>query len=424
MQAKPDDITKALAVLREEDFDDACRPLWSLITERFEKGLDIGLTALLDTDPKNTLMEIYQSKATITLMYGQGYLSATLFHKALYVRELSIKRHLVQTLTGHVMGLEAGNDVFDSMSSIEQDVAALYPADVRGGLVDVGTIVLSEIDKASLSRQEKEKGYIRTGFYEIDERIGGYMPGEFIVIGARPGMGKTGFGVSSSINLSRDGVPHAFFSVEMTKEQIGRRYVSQLAGIPVTRLAYATLTDAERQRMEDVAPNFIELNKYLQLDDASDATVTYIRNRTKQLIGDHGIKMIIVDYLQKMPTTGKTNSREQEVSALSGGLAKIAKDCNIVVMAFVQLNRGVEGRPDKRPSLADIRDSGSVEQDAHRVGFIYRPSYYGIEDMGDGTPSKGRAEIDWQKTRDGATGICRLAFDDELTRFRDLYEGF
>jgi replicative DNA helicase len=205
----------------------------------------------------------------------------------------------------------------------------------------------------------------------------------------------------------------------MTKEQLTRRYISQITGVPVTTLSFGELNERQRDAVENSTDMIVRLNSLLSIDDSSDATPTYIRNRTKQLVAERGIKMIIVDYLQKLPSGNKFQSREQEVSYLSGQLAKIAKDCNIVVMAFVQLNRTVESRTDKRPSLADIRDSGSVEQDAHKVAFIYRPEYYQLDAFENGEPAAGKSDIDWQKNRDGSVGRCTLCFDDKLTRFRN-----
>jgi replicative DNA helicase len=402
---RAEDISKALAVVSGEHFPEDLRPIYEVIVERFEQGKSIEVRHLIDEEPR--FNQCFLSRADIAIAESEAEMSSLLFHKALYVREQYIKDSMVTMMSDKVMRLEAGEDVFDIMLETEQEVASLYPTDIQGGLVDVGTIVFNEINNAFMPREEKEKLYLKSGFESVDDRIKGFMPGEFVIIGARPGMGKTGFGVSLSLNLVRQNVPHAFFEVEMTKEQLTRRYISQLTGVPVTTLSFGDMNKVLR------------LNSLLSIDDSSEATPTYIRNRTKQLIAERGIKLVIVDYLQKLPSGGKFQSREQEVSYLSGQLAKLAKDCNIVVVAFVQLNRTVEGRQDKRPSLADIRDSGSVEQDAHKVAFLYRPEYYNVLEFENGEDAAGMAELDWQKNRDGNIGKCRMCFDDKLTRFRD-----
>lgn len=424
MSARKADLATALTIVRSEDFDYHLRPVFDVLYERLSEGKDVSWEAMLSEEPKQVLIGVFSSKAEVLHYVSEGYLSAQLPEKSLLVREAAIRRNLIQTMQNRIMELEAGLDVFDTMSCIEREVADMYPTDVRGGLVDVGTLLYKEIERALMPQDEKESGYIRTGFRSIDALTFGFMPGEFIFIGARPGMGKTGFGISLSINLAKGNVPHVFFSVEMTKEQIVRRYLSQVTGIPVTDLAYNQISVAGQELFEAKNKSFIKLNSMLSLDDSSGATTEYIRQRVKQLIAEKGIKFVIVDYLQKMTPLGKHGNREQEISQISGGLARIAKDCNIPVLAFGQLNREVERRTDKRPTLSDIRDSGSVEQDAHRVGFLYRPEKYEIETTDDGISTAGLAELDWQKTRDGATGVCRLRFDDQLTRFGDYVHSF
>lgn len=414
---RAEDISKALAVVSGEHFPEELRPIYEVIVDRFEQGKSIEVKHLIDEEPR--FNQCFLTRAEIAIAESEAELSSLLFHRALYVREQYIKDSMVTMMSDKVMRLEAGEDVFDIMLETEQEVASLYPADIQGGLVDVGTIVFNEINNAFMPREEKEKLYLKSGFESIDERIKGFMPGEFVIIGARPGMGKTGFGVSLSLNLVRQNVPHAFFEVEMTKEQLTRRYISQLTGVPVTTLSFGDMNPRQREAVEGSYNKVIRLNSLLSIDDSSEATPIYIRNRTKQLIAERGIKLVIVDYLQKLPSGGKFQSREQEVSYLSGQLAKLAKDCNIVVVAFVQLNRTVEGRQDKRPSLADIRDSGSIEQDAHKVAFLYRPEYYNVLQFENGEDATGMAEIDWQKNRDGNIGRSRMCFDDKLTRFRD-----
>lgn len=414
---KPNDVAKAMAVVKPEHVPEDYRPIYEAIVERMEKGEPVDIKILIDEEPRVTAC--FESKADVLEAAATAEISALLFQRACYVREQYIKDSMQLLLTDYNMKLEVGEDVFDTMKALEQEVGSLYPTDIQGGLVDVGEIVMNEIGNAFMPRDVKDKLYMRTGFREIDERIKGFMPGEFVVIGARPGMGKTGFGVSLSLNLVKQGIPHAFFEVEMTKEQLTRRYISQITGVPVTTLSFGELNERQRDAVENSTDMIVRLNSLLSIDDSSDATPTYIRNRTKQLVAERGIKMIIVDYLQKLPSGNKFQSREQEVSYLSGQLAKIAKDCNIVVMAFVQLNRTVESRTDKRPSLADIRDSGSVEQDAHKVAFIYRPEYYQLDAFENGEPAAGKSDIDWQKNRDGSVGRCTLCFDDKLTRFRN-----
>lgn len=414
---RADDVAKAMAVLSGEHFPEDMRPIYDIIKRRIEAGKSIEVRHLIDEEIDFNLC--FKSRADIAIAESEAELSSLLFERALYVREQYIKNSMVTMMSEQIMKLEGGEDVFDIMMATEQEIGALYPTDIQGGLVDVGTIVMSEINNAFMNRTEKEGLYLKTGFADIDAKINGFMPGEFVIVGARPGMGKTGFGVSLSLNLVRKGIPHAFFEVEMTKEQLTRRYISQLTGVPVTTLSFGEMSPKQREAVEGSFNKVIRLNSLLSIDDSSEATPIYIRNRTKQLIAERGIKLIIVDYLQKLPSGNKFSSREQEVSYLSGQLAKLAKDCNIVVVAFVQLNRTVEGRQDKRPSLADIRDSGSVEQDAHKVGFIYRPEYYNIQQFETGEDALGKADIDWQKNRDGSIGRCTLCFDDKLTRFRD-----
>jgi replicative DNA helicase len=244
---------------------------------------------------------------------------------------------------------------------------------------------------------------------------GGFQPGDLIVIAARPSMGKTALSLNIAYNAAyKSKVPSAIFSLEMSKEQLLHRLMGSAGNINVTRLRNAKMEHEEWGRFNVVAGELEDVPIYI--NDTSALTALELRAQARRLKATEDIGMIIVDYLQLMEDP-KARSREQEVSKISRSLKALAKELHLPVVALSQLNRKVEERTNKRPQLADLRDSGSIEQDSDLILFIYRDEVY-RED----SPDKGVAEINVAKQRMGPTGKFKLTFQADYSRFRDYIE--
>lgn len=412
----PHQASAVFSILSENDFSANNRIVFNGIKKRVAQGESCDLVTLQVEDK-----DIYTNVIKNGLLASDACMPFDLSKKALVLREFSIGEELRLLLIDKLQQVERqGDSVFDVMHDISESVSDLYPNDIQGR-VDVGTMLLNQIDIAFKPSEEKEKTFLPTGIMEVDSVIYGYDPGEFVVIGARPGMGKTGFSISQSLAWAQMEVPHVYFSLEMTSQQMINRYISQMTGVGSERLKKNTLTEEEKDKISHYNNALMRLNKFLVLDDKSNATPDYIRAKVKQYISETGAKAVIIDYLQRVSPSRSFDKREREVSEISGALSKVAKDFGITVVCLAQLSRGLEGRMEKRPGLSDLRESGAIEQDAHKVGFLYRPEYYNIDTFEDSTPTDGRAEVIWAKNRDGAIGVARVNFVKTTTAFTSSY---
>ncbi len=258
---------------------------------------------------------------------------------------------------------------------------------------------------------------IKTGFRELDRMIGGLEPGSLNIIAARPSMGKTSFALTIAQHVAlKEQIPVGIFSLEMPALQLVTRIITSEARIDMNRLRQGNLSEKDFQRLVDVAGRIAEAPIYI--DDTPDLSLLELRARARRLASQHKLGLIIVDYLQLMSGAAgsvKSENRQQEIAAISRGLKSLARELDIPVIALSQLSRAVESRPNKRPMLSDLRESGSIEQDADLVLFIYRDDYYNPH-----SEKAGIAEIIIGKQRNGPTGTVELQFHAAHVRFNDL----
>lgn len=260
---------------------------------------------------------------------------------------------------------------------------------------------------------------VKTGYIDLDRMIGGFKPGELAIVAARPAMGKTAFGLNIMTNaMVKDNMPIAFFSLEMTGEELMNRVLSNLASVNGDLIKNQTLNDEEWNRVLSSAEKYSRSKIYVDETPAID--IATLRDRSKRMHKQFGIKLIIVDYLQLMRSEKKkVQNREQEVADVSRTLKAVAKELHIPIIALSQLNRNVDARAEKRPVMSDLRESGSIEQDADKVMFIHREDYYRPN-----AEQNHEAEIIIAKQRNGPTGIVKLRWTGEYTRFETLDNQF
>lgn len=261
-----------------------------------------------------------------------------------------------------------------------------------------------------------------TGLEKLDEMTAGLKGSELLIIAGRPGMGKTAFALNVALAAAVGrNVAVAVFSLEMRKEELVRRLLCSEARVDGGRMRNGLLSTQDWQKLMGAAGPLTDLPLFI--DDTAALTVTALRGKARRLKSEHGLGLVVVDYLQLMRSGTKNDSREQEISEISRSLKALAKELDIPVIALSQLNRGVETRPgkDKRPQLADLRESGAIEQDADVIMFVYRPEVYAKDE--DRQQLRGLAEIIVGKQRSGPTGIVRCKFFHEYTRFENLADG-
>jgi replicative DNA helicase len=261
---------------------------------------------------------------------------------------------------------------------------------------------------------------IETGFHRMDKMTSGLQPNNLIIVAARPGMGKTSLVLNMAIHAAtQHNKSVAFFSLEMGKEELVQRLLCSEARIDMSELRNGTMPSQSWERLTKAATMLNAAPIYF--DDHGMMDIRYIRGKCRRQQMERGLDLVIIDYLQLMSGTSKSERREQEISEISRGLKAMAKELKVPVIALSQLNRSLEGRPDKRPMMSDLRESGAIEQDADMICFIYRPEIY-AKDEKEKMEMQGKAELIIAKHRSGATGMVKLTFLDKYTKFEDFAE--
>ena len=347
------------------------------------------------------------------------------FHSRIIVQQY-IKRELIKSSSRTIeMSYEDSSDVFDVLDTAYSELNEVAESSIKKQEVEFKDIVEGVVKRGEKIYRNEIKAGIPTPIRLMTEKMGGWRDTELIILAARPGMGKTSFAISKGLVAAKQGLPVAFFSLEMSKEQLTARILSMEYSIDNQKFNVHGLSPTDIETIRNGKKMLDGLPFYI--DDSAGLTIEQFQIKAKRLKSKFGVKMIIVDYLQLM-SGGNPKNREQEISKISRGLKLIAKELKIPVIALSQLSRTCESRStvNKRPILSDLRESGAIEQDADVVVFIYRPEYYGITEWDDydRKPTQGEAEYAVAKNRNGATTRDRMRFEGKYTLFSDLEEKF
>jgi len=412
-----DALNQVVDILSGEDF---YREAHTLIYE----GM---LTLYNRDDPVDviTLSQVLMEKSALDKVGGTEYLaslaeatatSAGIMYHAEIVKDLSTRRNLIRQCS-HISEVcfQPGNDTEDILDSAEQ-----YIFEIGERNIDQNFLQLDEVVKNSFKKIETTTGSnitgISTGFTDFDNLSSGLQHSDFIIIAGRPSMGKTALALNIALNAALvDKVGVAIFSLEMSSLQLGIRLLGCDAMIDAWKLRKGALQDDEYLRLTDSANRLSELPIYI--DDSSALSSLEIKAKARRLKKKNNISLVIIDYLQLMQSKKAVESRQLEISDISRSLKALAKDLDIPVLAVSQLNRKVEDRPNKRPMLADLRESGALEQDADLILFIYREELYNRTEE-----NKGKAELIVAKHRNGPTGLVNLTFREKYTKFQNYYK--
>jgi replicative DNA helicase len=376
-----------------------------------------------------TVSNYLNDKKELDVIGGAAYLAEvmnqtpTAAHIASYgkiVHEKALLRKLIHVsseIAEKAYG-ESYEDVESFLDEVEGQIFSIGEKK-QSGLVGAAELIKASIDKLTeLSTRSGDVVGISSGFKDLDKMTAGFQPGEITIIAARPSMGKTAFSLNIAQHAAiREKRCVAYFSVEMAKEQMMMRMLASEARVGLSDLRAGSVNDNAWPRLIDKASKMAEANIFI--DDTSGISPFEIRAKTRRLKAQHGLDMIIIDYLQLMDLKQKVESRERAVSEISRSLKALAKELSIPVVALAQLNRGVEGRSDRRPMLSDLRESGSIEQDADVIMMLYREDYYDRENP----DSKGQAEVIIAKQRNGPTGTVKLRWEAAIGRFSDAEDG-
>jgi replicative DNA helicase len=344
--------------------------------------------------------------------------AANVAYYARMIKEMSIRRRLIHESSDIInSAFELDGDIEEFLDTTEQRILGVSDFRVNSSFHRVSEVVQDSIRIVEKLYDQKEAVTgIPSGLVKLDRMTAGFQPSDLVIVAARPSMGKTALvlGWSQFVGIYHR-KPVAFFSLEMSKEQLVLRMLCSESRINNSNVRTGTLTERDFARIVDGASRISEAEIFI--DDTPAITITELRAKARRLHRDHQLGLIVVDYLQLLRSPAYSHSREQEISDISRSLKALAKELNVPVVALSQLNRSVESRTDKRPMMSDLRESGAIEQDADLIMFIYRDEVYNKE-----TPDKGVAEIIIAKQRTGPTGALRVAFSGEHTRFDNLEE--
>ncbi len=339
---------------------------------------------------------------------------------ALIVRDKAMQRQLIDTCSGIISNcFDSSKEVDMLLEESEQAMLAVSQRTTGKDFRDASVLVDTVFDKLSqLADNNDVVTGVPTGYRQLDLMTAGFQPSDLIILAARPSMGKTAFAMCLALNAAiRKDVPVAIFSLEMSKEQIIQRMLAVLANVDVSKLRRpSSLTDEDWLLLQHAADSL--RNAPVYVDDTPGISTLELNARARRLKMEKGLGLVIVDYLQLMRSSRRTDSRELEISDISRSLKGLAKELNIPVIALSQLNRKVEERSDKKPMLSDLRESGAIEQDADVILFVYREDVYKFSNPKD-RPTEGIANIIIGKQRNGPVGEAELVYVSPYTAFRD-----
>lgn len=413
---------KAIAdFLREEHFySEQHKEIFHAIMELFKESKPIDMKTVVNCLRTTGKIELVGGAYYVAELTSRVSSAANIEQHARIIVELGIKREIIMVASFmHQEAYEDTSDVFELLEKSEKGIIKLAPTNTRNVSDAKEVLSMTVADMQSKKGNNGVTG-IPSGFYELDKITFGFQNSTLILIAARPGVGKTAFLLSTILKSTIDHkIPVAFFSLEMSKIQLGQRINSILSEIELNKVVTCDLDDHEWTRMMAATANFAKAPLYI--DDSSSLSIFDLKARAKRMKEDKGVKMIVVDYLQLMKGD-KEGNREQEISSISRGLKEISKDLNIPVIALSQLSRSVELRGgDKRPMLSDLRESGSLEQDSDMVQFLYRPAYYGIKQDEEGRDISDVMEVIVAKNRQGSLDNVILKFVGKFTKITDYH---
>ncbi|MEM9897516.1 MAG: replicative DNA helicase, partial [Bacteroidota bacterium] len=419
-----DALSNVIDILHPESFyKDAHQQIYEAIVFLFNDSQPVDIKTVTHQLRKMGKLELIGGAYYVAELTKKVNSAANVEYHSRIIAEQSIKRELIRISSEITKdAYEDTTDVFKLLDKAEQSLFEVSESHIRKNYDKMSSLMHQAIDEIQI-RKDREDGLtgVATGFSALDRVTSGWQASDLIIIAARPGMGKTAFVVSALRNAAIDfKTPVAIFSLEMSSVQLVNRLISAEAELPSEKIKKGDLQDYEWEQMIHKTRALSEAPIFI--DDTPALTILELRAKCRRLAAQHGVKLIIIDYLQLMSgdSSKGTGNREQEIASISRALKGIAKELNVPVIALSQLSRAVETRGgDKRPQLSDLRESGSIEQDADMVMFLYRPEYYGLDTDETGMPLQGLGELIIAKHRNGSLDTVNLKFIGKFTKFTD-----
>ena len=419
-------MNKVVEHLRPESFyKPAHRYVYEAMLQLYNGEDKIDIVSVSDVLNINQKLELVGGRAFINDLSYKTITTTNVEYYAKIVQEKAIKRSLINAGSEIVSSGYDLNPIEESLELAEKLIFDIASQKASKSLAPIKDLVYDTY--AKIEERYNNKGQLTgaaTGFYDLDSMMNGLQKSDLIILAARPAMGKTAFALNIAHNVAlRANVPVAIFSLEMSKDQLVQRLLCSEAEVDTQRLKTGNMQAKDWEKLALAMSNFTESKSTIYIDDTAGCTITDIRAKCRRLaMAEKNLGLIVIDYLQLIEGTGRED-RMQQISSISRGLKILAKELNVPIIALSQLSRAVESRTDKRPMLSDLRESGSIEQDADIVMFIYRDEYYknanDEEEEAEKAANKGEAEIIIAKHRNGPVGTVKLLFQGSITKFKN-----
>jgi replicative DNA helicase len=415
-------INKVVEILSIDDFyRDAHQKIFQAMVDLTERDEPVDLITLTHDLRKKKQLDSIGGASYLASLNDSVPTAANIEYYAKIVKEKAILRKLIQTSTEIItQSYEGRGEVEELLDDAERAIFEISENRVKPSFYPLKKIVKDsfEIFQKLYEKKELVTG-VSSGFKELDRYTAGFQPSDLIIVAGRPSMGKTAFCLNiAQYAAIEHKIPVAIFSLEMSKEQLVIRMFCSEARVEGHRLRTGYLNESDWPKLTLAAGTLSEAPIFI--DDTPALSVLELRAKARRLKGEHGLGLMVIDYLQLMKGRSKVESRQQEISEISRSLKALAKELNLPLIAVSQLSRRTEERQGMRPQLSDLRESGAIEQDADVILFIYRDEVY---NRAEDNPNKGKAEVIIGKQRNGPIGKIELAFLDKFTCFKDLYKG-
>ena len=416
-------LTKVIDYIKPESFyKPAHRYVYEAMIQLFNNNERIDIISVSDILNFNNKLEIVGGRAFINDLSYKTITTSNVEYYAKLVQEKAMKRALINAGSEIVTSGYDSSTIEESLDYAERLIFDLASKKVTSDLTPVKNIVMKSYERIEQRYQNQGQLVgIDTGFYDLNAMTSGLQKSDLIILAARPAMGKTAFALNVAQNVAlRAKKAVAIFSLEMSKDQLMQRMLCSEAELDTQRLKTGNMQPRDWEKLAEAMTKFAEAPIYI--DDTAGCTITDLRAKCRRLaMAEKDLGLIVIDYLQLMEGSGRED-RMQQVSAISRGLKVLARELNVPIISLSQLSRAVESRTDKRPMLSDLRESGSIEQDADIVMFIYRDEYYNKseeDDEGQKASNKGEAEVIIAKHRNGPVGTVKLLFQGSITKFKN-----
>ncbi|MBB3839827.1 replicative DNA helicase [Runella defluvii] len=425
LMIEKDALNAVIDILKSDSFyKEAHQRIYNAIITLFTNSEPIDLLTVTTQLRQLGELEVVGGAQYITALTTKVNSAANIEYHARVIAQASMKREMISVASKILQdAFEDTTDVFTLLDTVEQSLFKISESNIRKNYADMSALMTEALRELERRREQKDGlTGVPSGFTQLDRLTSGWQPTELVILAARPAMGKTAFVVSSLRNAAVDfGMPVAIFSLEMSAVQLVNRMISAEAEIDSEKLKKGNLAPHEWTQLHQRIDRLMRAPIYI--DDTPALSILELRAKCRRLKQQHDIQMVVIDYLQLMQgdSSKGAGNREQEIASISRALKNLAKELNVPVIALSQLSRAVETRGgDKRPQLSDLRESGSIEQDADMVAFLYRPEYYGFTQDEAGNSVQGVGEVIVAKNRSGSLDTIQLRFIGKYTKFADL----